>query len=246
MKILVLTDNKLLLEGFLKIIKKKQLDNAHLFTYGYSPKNRTFEKLSNSQKILKKIDVKKSASYIIKNFSLVISLHSQQIFPSELVKNIRCVNIHPGYNPYNRGWYPHVFSIINGLPAGATIHEMDEQIDHGPIICQKEVQIDEWDTAGTLYNKIVEAEFHLIEEYIEKIIEGKYVTFEPSEEGNINYKNDFERLCELDMNSIDTFENHIRILRALSHDAFFNAYYIKNNKKIRLRIQVEKEKSDER
>src|SRR5690349_163732 len=65
---------------------------------------------------------------------VVISLHSKQIFPPGLVSGARCVNVHPGLNPFNRGWTPHVFSLVNGLPAGATIHEIDAEIDHGAII----------------------------------------------------------------------------------------------------------------
>src|SRR6266487_6189024 len=40
-------------------------------------------------------DVKK----IISDFDLVISLNCAQIFPEKLVSEIKCINIHPGYNP---------------------------------------------------------------------------------------------------------------------------------------------------
>jgi methionyl-tRNA formyltransferase len=76
-------------------------------------------------------DLKKSNHIIeiIEKYQLVFSLHCKQIFPSELISNVKCINVHPGYNPLNRGWYPQVFSIIYDLPIGATIHEIDEVVD---------------------------------------------------------------------------------------------------------------------
>nr|WED69134.1 formyltransferase family protein [Pectobacterium colocasium] len=91
----------------------------------------------------KKINVKdeETITRIIENYDLVFSLHCKQIFPNRLVENVCCINFHPGLNPYNRGWYPQAFSIVNGLPVGSTIHLMDTEVDHGEIIDQKEVEI---------------------------------------------------------------------------------------------------------
>lgn len=84
---------------------------------------------------------------IISDYDLVFSLHCKQIFPKRLVENVCCINFHPGLNPYNRGWYPQAFSIINGLPDGSTIHLMDSEVDHGAIIAQKKVDIKVSDTS---------------------------------------------------------------------------------------------------
>ena len=43
--------------------------------------------------------------------------------------------------------FQQVFSILNKLPVGVTIHEMDEQLDHGIIIVQKEINIFSWETS---------------------------------------------------------------------------------------------------
>ncbi len=91
-------------------------------------------------------------------YKLVISAHCKKIFPPKLVNSFRCINIHPGLNPYNRGYYPQAFSLINKLPVGATIHEIDEKLDHGPIIFQEEVVIESIDTSFSLYNKIIKKE----------------------------------------------------------------------------------------
>ena len=166
-------------------------------------------------------------------YELVISAHCKKLFPPKLVNSFRCINIHPGLNPYNRGYYPQTFSLINKLPVGATIHEIDEELDHGPIICQEEIKIQSTDTSFSLYNKIIKKEIELFENNFNSIINNNYTTITPKNEGNLNLKKDFDKLCKINLDSIDTFENHINLLKALTFDKYKNAYFIdKNGEKI--------------
>src|SRR5262249_8890160 len=51
------------------------------------------------------------------------------------------VNLHPALLPFNRGAHPNVWSIVDGTPAGATLHWMDENVDTGDIIAQMPVEV---------------------------------------------------------------------------------------------------------
>jgi methionyl-tRNA formyltransferase len=241
-KILILTDNEYLLVQFRKLIQVKNLDNSSqfFFNFAYSPNNKVFvEKYKNSDWIIP-LRVKENVESLVKNFDLIFSLHCKQIFPSELVNKVKCINIHPGLNPNNRGWFPQVFSIINALPCGATIHEIDEYLDHGPVIFQKQVAIEMWDTSLTAYNKILDAEIDLLSENLENILYNKYKTFVVGE-GNLNLKTDFDDLCQIDLESKDTFKNHINRLRALTHGDYANAYFVdESGCKIYVKIELKK------
>ncbi|MBL4586796.1 MAG: dTDP-4-amino-4,6-dideoxyglucose formyltransferase [Flavobacteriales bacterium] len=182
------------------------------------------------------LNVKESVKVILQSFDLIISYHCRQLFPAEIVTKIRCVNIHPGFNPYNRGWYPGVFSIANGLPAGATIHEIDEKIDNGPIIAQKQINILPEDTSGTVYPKIIQAEYDLLDEWFMPMLTGKYDTFLSTTKGNLNYKKDYYALQELDLDATVKTGDLINRLRALTHTPYQNAYYV--NKKTGDRIYI--------
>ena len=162
---------------------------------------------------------------IIKNNDLVISAHCKKIFPKILTDGIRCINIHPGYNPYNRGWYPQVFSLNNGLPLGATVHVIDDMLDHGDIIIREEIKIEDYDTSLSLYNKIIEKEIEIFKKILPDIISDNIKTQTPEIEGNVNYKSDFDNLCRLDMDSIGTLREHINLLRSLTHGEYSNAYF---------------------
>jgi methionyl-tRNA formyltransferase len=191
-----------------------------------------------------RLHVRVQAPMIISTYDLVLSIHCKQIFPPELVGGVRCVNVHPGMNPYNRGWFPQVFSIINGLPSGVTIHEIDNELDHGPIIVQKEYKIQSWDTSGSAYAQIMALEKELVLEHFIAIRDQTYEVISPKGEGNINYKEDFERLKHIDLNQVGTFGEFIDRLRALTHGDFRNAYFIDSSGvKVFVRISLELEGS---
>jgi folate-dependent phosphoribosylglycinamide formyltransferase PurN len=226
MRILIISDNHHIGKSILNIINS------------YDTKKCTAT-LTGS----KSVDMKSGIAIaeIIKNHDLVISAHCKKIFPRELTENIECINIHPGFNPYNRGWFPQVFSINNGLPVGATVHIIDDLLDHGDIIIREQVEIDDIDTSLSLYNKIVEKEIEIFGKVLPSIIEGNIKSESPEIEGNVNYKSDFNNLCELDMGSIGTLKEHIDLLRSLSHGEYDNAYFVNDiGDKIYVKINLKR------
>jgi methionyl-tRNA formyltransferase len=163
-----------------------------------------------------------------------------------IANGVRCINVHPGLNPFNRGWYPQVFSILNGLPAGVTIHEIDEKLDHGPIIVQRAYTLQPWDTSGSAYAKIMELERDLLLEYFETIRKGTYESYAPQGEGNINLQKDFEQLRHIDMDQTGSYRQFINRLRALSHNEYRNAYFIEpSGKKVFIKLTLEPEDNPE-
>ncbi len=189
---------------------------------------------------MQSIRLRNSWSEVSQNYELIISLHCKQLFPAPLVNAVRCVNVHPGLNPYNRGWFPQVFSIINGLPLGATIHEMDEDLDHGSIIAQGKVEVFSWDTSFSAYCRVLDKEMELLDAFLPRIVQGDYEAKPMSGEGNINHKRDFSVLCEIDLNRTLTWEAAINTLRALTHPPYKNAYfYDREGKKVNVGIDLD-------
>ncbi len=232
--VLIISDNSELLLRFRKLADQKNLSARFEYACSYLNHN-----LVNSMEgnWLKPINIKAEKDLHTK-YELIISLHCKQLFPAELVKNVRCVNVHPGFNPYNRGWFPQVFSILNKLPAGATIHEIDEMLDHGNIIAQKNIKIESWDTSITAYEKILDAEMELLDKHLVSILENTYESF-PAAEGNLNLKKDFDALCEIDLRHTGTFAEHIDKLRALSHGQYNNAFYLDDDgRKVFIKIEL--------
>lgn len=174
---------------------------------------------------------------LIDSCDLVISAHCKKIFPKRLVESVRCVNIHPGYNPVNRGWFPQVFSIINQQTAGATLHIMNARIDAGPVIAQEKVSIEFQDNAFDVYRKIIALEKDLFRDNLTKIMDFNFAGIE-TEEGNFNSLSDFKSLCELDLNSQNTLEYHLRILKGLTFPGFQNGFVRVNGRKYYVEVKI--------
>lgn len=237
MRVLVITDNYVLLHKFKEIVNVIVNQEIKFDVACSSSSYEGFKKQMEHPPFI--VKVKEDYLKIISEYDLVISMHCKQIFPREMVEKIRCINIHPGLNPYNRGWYPQAFSIINGYPHGATIHEIDAKLDHGPIIAQEIVPVHPWDTSLSVYKKVQKAEVRLIRLHINDIVKKTYVARLPEQEGNINLIKDFREMCELDMDEHLTMRQAIDRLRALTHPPYKNAYFLAaDGKKIDVEIKL--------
>ena len=91
----------------------------------------------------------------------------------------RVMNIHPGLIPAfcGAGMYGHhVHQAVIDYGAkvsGCTVHFVDNQYDHGPIVVQSVVPVYDDDTADTLATRVFEAECHLYPEAINLYAHGR-------------------------------------------------------------------------
>lgn len=128
------------------------------------------------------------------NCEVFISVLYEKIIPKEFIDKHRCFNFHPGILPGYRGSAAYSWALINKEKfAGVTLHEIDEDIDTGPIIDIRTFPIKESDTAFTLYTEAEEIIFEMFKDWFMKLIMGKYRTFGQSNFGvRTYYRKDLE------------------------------------------------------
>ncbi len=86
----------------------------------------------------------------------------------------RILNIHPALLPAFPGLHAQEQAFKHGVKvAGCTVHFVDEELDGGPIILQKCVEVKEDDTAQTLAERILEQEHKIYPEAIKLFAENK-------------------------------------------------------------------------
>lgn len=237
MKVFVITDNVFWLAKATQLFKEKDIR----VDFYCSPKGeKLFINEIKNHKI-KVLDISKEYDFLISGYQLGFSLHCKQIFPRELVESVRCINIHPGLNPHNRGWFPQVFSIINKKPFGASIHLMDSEVDHGDIICQQEVKIFDWDVSKSAYERVLDIEYELFSKYFDKLINANYETKKMIGKGNYNSIENYKSLLEIDLDKKVTMREAIDYLRAMTHLPYKNAYFQTEDGKVYVSVILEKE-----
>jgi methionyl-tRNA formyltransferase len=239
--ILIISDNPEVALKFEHLLCRKKIKTVK-WTFAISPlSQKTNFKFKNKKRaVCYNLRNHKDVCEIVRKFDLVLSLHCKQLFPVSLIKKVKCINIHPGYNPINRGWYPHVFSILYDLPIGATIHEIDKKLDHGKIIDRGLVEKYLFDTGEDLYKRVIKKEFELLNNNLENIIRGRYTSLQPELEGKVYLKKDFDDLRRINLHEKATMLSFINKLRALTNSKYRNAYFIepKTGKKIFISLNL--------
>ena len=106
--------------------------------------------------------------------TLIVTCAYGQIVPRELLvyPHYGCINVHASLLPKLRGGAPIHRAIINGhKKTGITIMHMNAGLDQGDIISQKEIEIEDTDTASLLHDKLSKLGSELLIETLPSIID---------------------------------------------------------------------------
>ena len=109
------------------------------------------------------------------NPDMIVVVSYGKILPKSILDlpKFGCINVHPSLLPKYRGSAPIQWAVLNGdKTTGVTIMQMDEHMDSGDIILQKEVEIDENETTGDLWNRLSTLSSKLLLEAIKKVFDG--------------------------------------------------------------------------
>ena len=117
-----------------------------------------------------------------------LSVHYQRIVPERLIDAYEGLwNLHPGFLPSGRGFYPVFWALWEGTPAGATLHELVPALDAGPIVAQIEVEVRAEDTGGSLHPRVQDAEKELFDAWWPRIVAGEPLPATPQPEGGTTH-----------------------------------------------------------
>ena len=92
---------------------------------------------------------------------------------------LRVLNIHPALLPAfgGQGMYGrHVHEAVleyGARVSGCTVHFLDDQYDHGPVVAQRAVEVREDDTPDTLAARVFAAECELYPAVLRAVIDGR-------------------------------------------------------------------------
>lgn len=158
---------------------------------------------------------------------IFISLEFDKILKPYLFKSKRLYNIHFSLLPKYKGMYTSYWPIRNGeIVSGVTLHQIDEGIDTGDIICQRGFEVDLEMTSKELYLKYIEQGIELVKDNFESIIKGNYSLKQQdykyssyNSKKSLDYNN-----IELDLNQTAfDIKNQVRALNFRNYQlAYFN------------------------
>lgn len=109
-------------------------------------KNSGDEVYNTNELISTKSNCVQSADFLVSyGYRYIISKSVLDLFQNN------AINLHISLLPWNRGADPNLWSFLEDTPKGVTIHLIDEGIDTGDILLQKEVNFNNDETLRTSY-----------------------------------------------------------------------------------------------
>lgn len=150
-----------------------------------------------------------------------------------------CINVHPSYLPFGKGAYPNIWCIVDKTPAGVSIHYVDSGIDTGDIIAQVEVPVEPYDTGASLYRRLEQVSLDLFRKYWPIIQSGKArrIVQEPGG-GTFHRMKDVSLIDEIELNGLYKAGDLIDIIRARTYPPYRGAYFLVDDTKVYLRLQL--------
>lgn len=119
-------------------------------------------------RIIQRLEEAKIDLIVLAGFMRLLSPEFIQRFSSKII------NIHPALLPSFKGEHGIDDAFGYGVKVtGVTVHFVDEQMDHGPIILQAPVKVEENDTLESLEAKIHKIEHKIYPEAIKLFIENR-------------------------------------------------------------------------
>lgn len=127
---------------------------------------------------------------------VIVSYNYRHIITADVVERYRqrIINLHISLLPWNRGASPNLFSFLEDTPAGVSIHEINEGLDKGDILCQQRIFFDyDKETLASSYQTSHEAIQALFRENWSNLRVGN-ITPRPQEgRGSYHRYSDMER-----------------------------------------------------
>ena len=149
-----------------------------------------------------------------------------------------CINLHTAYLPWNRGWHTNVWPILDGSPAGLTIHFIDPGVDTGDLIAQRVIPVGPTDTGGSLHQKITCGMVDFFKETWPLIKEGKN-TRKPQDlsRATLHLRADLAALDCIQLDKEYPAGELLNLLRARTYPPYPAAYFVENAQRVYVRVQ---------
>jgi len=141
------------------------------------------------------------------SITFLISYGYRHIITREVLDKMRnrAINLHISLLPWNRGADPNLWSFVENTPKGVTIHHLDEGIDTGDIIVQREVTFNAaHETLATTYHRLHVEIHELFRQHWNEIKAGTCARTKQAGEGSYHLSREKESLAYLLRDGWDT------------------------------------------
>jgi phosphoribosylglycinamide formyltransferase 1 len=126
------------------------------------------ERTSFTTAVCDAVEASGAEAMVLAGFMRILGPEAIRRFPD------RILNVHPALLPAFPGAHAVSAALAHGVKlTGVTVHVVDEQVDHGPIVAQEAVPILPGDTEETLHARLQQVEHRLYPRVVRMLAEGR-------------------------------------------------------------------------
>jgi methionyl-tRNA formyltransferase len=151
------------------------------------------------------------------------------------------INTHPSLLPYARGKNYNFWTLVESTPFGVSMHFVEEGIDCGDIVAQKEVQYSWEDNGGSLFVKAKKAMIELFKDNFKRL---KGLNFKAEKQnlskGSFHYGREMDIASEIFLDQQYTSRQLLNLLRARTMEGYPACYFYDNTDKYEVKVVIKK------
>lgn len=135
-------------------------------------------------------------NYNFENTTLGVLASYGKIIPDNIIKRFKngIINIHPSNLPKYKGPSPIQYTILNGeKTTGVTVIKLDDQIDHGPILDQKNYDLKGSETTKDLLDELFSIGAEMVEKIVVKLENGESLSETPQDHSKESWSQKIEK-----------------------------------------------------
>ncbi|MGD8452871.1 MAG: formyltransferase family protein [Phycisphaerae bacterium] len=149
-------------------------------------------------------------------------------------------NLHPTLLPYGRGKHGYYWSVVEHTPFGVSVHLLDEGIDTGPILFQRELPVYIHDTGDTLYERGVREVVQLFKDSYARLTTLDFTPRpQPPDGGTFHWAREIEPHSAIDLERTYRAGDLLDIIRARTFLRGDSAFFMHEGRKYRVKLIIE-------
>lgn len=201
-----------------------------------APENRIVARCLGDPATLEQISALKPDCGVSAFFGYLLRKPLIDLFPCGIV------NLHSSLLPLNRGSWPNVWTIIDQTPAGVTMHLVDEGVDSGAILAQRDVEVLPTDSGRTLNDRLAAAAVELFKDHWKAFADGKLKPrLQDDSLATLHRVKDAAAIDCIDLDADYRGGDLINILRARTFPPHRGAWFEIDGERYFLELKIEKE-----
>jgi len=142
--------------------------------------------------------------------------------------------------PFNRGKNYNFWALVEQAPFGVSLHIVDEGVDSGDVIAQKQITYDWEDTGATLYEKAASSMIELFMATYPEIREERIARIpQDLSKGSFHRANELEDASRIDIEASYRARDLLNLLRARTFPGYpACSFREKNGEEFEVRVEI--------